>query len=222
MQTDMNAIQQHNIKRLRELESVLVAHMEEFVRVGTTLKTIRDERLYKADGYKTFEDYCRKKWDWSRSRAYQIIDSAELRMVLPSPRGPSKDVDNLSTWTEGAVRPLKRLDSPAKARAVAQRAIAEAEKTGKKLTSGMVRKHVDKELGVKRGASAKRNDTIMFEDEVFRWTGKIAGMADIMDGVPASALRHFGQKYPERAQGLAKAIERLEKALARVWERLPD
>jgi hypothetical protein len=45
---------------------------------GDSLRTIRDERLYRATS-NTFEEYCAKRWNFSDSRANQLIQAVEVR-----------------------------------------------------------------------------------------------------------------------------------------------
>ena len=108
-----SGLERSRTQRLRECEKVLAANMEEFVRVGLALKEIRDERLYKDAEFERFEDYCRQKWELSKSYAHNVIGSAELRTRLPSPMSSIGG----QTWTERSVREFKRLDSPTKAKA---------------------------------------------------------------------------------------------------------
>ncbi len=63
-------------KRLQKNESVIDSGLKSFVEVGNALAEIRDDKLY--EGFKTFEDYCSKRWSISRPRAYQLIDSAKV------------------------------------------------------------------------------------------------------------------------------------------------
>lgn len=67
--------------RLETLESVIEQGKQTFIDVGRALLEIRDSRLYR-ENYKTFEDYCREKWGWSRPRAYQLIDAASLSTIV--------------------------------------------------------------------------------------------------------------------------------------------
>lgn len=72
-------------KALAECEAVIERGRETFIAVGQALLRIRDERLYRA-AHKTFEDYCRDRWGWSRSHAYRQIEAAEVAENL-SPIG---------------------------------------------------------------------------------------------------------------------------------------
>lgn len=46
-------------QRLRTLENEIRTEMEEFYHTGQKLKEIRDDELYKEDGFETWEKYCR-------------------------------------------------------------------------------------------------------------------------------------------------------------------
>jgi hypothetical protein len=61
---------------LAQCEDVIARGMKSFIEVGTALPKIRDERLYR-EKHAMFEDYCRKRWGWSRQRAFQLIEVAE-------------------------------------------------------------------------------------------------------------------------------------------------
>ncbi|HEV7925249.1 MAG TPA: hypothetical protein VGR14_07840 [Verrucomicrobiae bacterium] len=88
-------------KRQRvECEEIIRHGWETFVEVGRALSTIRDKRLYR-DRYGTFEGYCRKKWEFSRTHAYRMIEAAAVDAVL-SPIG-------VKLHSESQARPLAGL-----------------------------------------------------------------------------------------------------------------
>jgi hypothetical protein len=62
---------------LQECEAVIERGVKTFVEVGQALLQIRDERLYRAS-HKTFEEYCRERWDWSRSYVHRQIEAAQV------------------------------------------------------------------------------------------------------------------------------------------------
>lgn len=72
--------------------------------VGEALLHIRDKRLYRST-HKTFEEYCRERWDFSRRRAYQLLDAA----------GVFENVKNFSHLPqyESQVAPLTSLEPEA-------------------------------------------------------------------------------------------------------------
>lgn len=64
------------------------------------------KRLGKRAGFGTFEDYCRERWGFSRQRAFQFIESAEVVSNLKM----STIVD--IPKTESQTRPLTTLPEP--------------------------------------------------------------------------------------------------------------
>jgi hypothetical protein len=64
-------------KRLAELEAVIDRGLTSFVEVGEALLEVRDSKLYRV-GYETFEAYCKGRWGFSRPRAYQLMEAAEV------------------------------------------------------------------------------------------------------------------------------------------------
>lgn len=87
---------------LQECESRIEKGLATFIEVGTALLEIRDQRLYR-EQYRTFEEYCRERWELKQSRAYQLMDSAKI-------------IENLSSTivelprTESQARPLAKLE----------------------------------------------------------------------------------------------------------------
>ena len=63
-------------KSLAKCEKVIQKNLAAFVEVGQALFGIREDRLYR-DAHKTFEEYCRDRWDIGKSQAYRLIASAE-------------------------------------------------------------------------------------------------------------------------------------------------
>lgn len=71
-----DGLSQEEIERLTQLEFAVQTGLDGFAKLGEALVEIRDAGLYKA--YGTFEEYCDKRWKFSRSRAYQLIDSSKV------------------------------------------------------------------------------------------------------------------------------------------------
>ena len=63
--------------RLCELERIIQKGKDTFVEVGTALAEIRDSRIYRAT-FKTFEDYCQKRWEFNRDYVNKIIRAADV------------------------------------------------------------------------------------------------------------------------------------------------
>lgn len=78
-------------QRLAKHENVIHETFEQYTRaafkffceIGEALLAIRDEKLYR-ETHSTFEDYCWQRWKLKQSRAYQLIDAAEVIASLKS------------------------------------------------------------------------------------------------------------------------------------------
>jgi hypothetical protein len=69
---------------LDNLERAVRQGLEVFYRVGEALAEIRDRKLYKQHGFTDFRDYLREYWNMGKSKAYRLIDSAEVMTNLKS------------------------------------------------------------------------------------------------------------------------------------------
>lgn len=95
-------------KQLAACERVIKRGMRSFIAVGTTLLKIRKERLYHPE-YRTFDEYCRKRWGWSRIHAHRQIQAADIGAKL-LPRGNALDGEKADIpETEKQIRPLAQL-----------------------------------------------------------------------------------------------------------------
>lgn len=105
---------------LMEHEKVIEQGLATFVEVGWALLAIRDGKRYRAAGYATFEDYCRRRWDMSDRHARRLMDAADTARMLES--GPTGPV------SERQLRPLTSLrDEPDQAVAAWELAVDQAE-----------------------------------------------------------------------------------------------
>lgn len=64
-----------------EISEGLAVVQAAYIRLGSALTRIRDQRLYRQT-HATFEDYCLDRWTTKRSRAYQYIEAAEVASKL--------------------------------------------------------------------------------------------------------------------------------------------
>ena len=64
-------------RTLDDLEHVIEKGRVAFLEVGEALSEVRDRRLYREAGYKTFEQYTRERWHFGASRARQIIGATK-------------------------------------------------------------------------------------------------------------------------------------------------
>lgn len=119
------------VTELDILETKIKAGLKTFYEVGDALLQIRDGKLYR-EQFATFELYCQEKWQMTRQRAHQLINSAELMGDL------STRVDKIELpENEKQVRALKQFDAELQP-VVLRLARGEAKATGKPLTAQML------------------------------------------------------------------------------------
>lgn len=120
---------------LAQCEQVIERGIRSFVEVGAALLKIREERLYLAT-HKTFDQYCRERWNWRKSYANYQISAAEIVQGLTSAV--------VIPEYENQVRPLSVL--PPEEREAAWNIAVEQSKTGKPTgpeVANVVRAHFD-------------------------------------------------------------------------------
>jgi DNA modification methylase len=88
-------------QRRNELEKVIARGQKAFIEVGEALIEIRESRLYR-DTHPTFDAYVQERWTIRRSRAYQLIDAAEMSTRVDIAGLPAPE-------SEKHIRPLKQL-----------------------------------------------------------------------------------------------------------------
>lgn len=116
---DDNILTLEESARLIALEKTIAATLDSFIECGNALAEIRDSKLYRIE-HKTFEDYCREKWNISRVHAHRLTAAAETVKMLPMGNKPK---------SERQARPLARL--PEEKRAEAWQKAVEASPTGR-------------------------------------------------------------------------------------------
>ena len=80
-----------NKQELERLEEIIRENVGAFYEIGDALTKIRVKKYYHdVLGYETFEEYCRKRWDFNSSRARQLIAATEI-------------IDNIKSVTPGNV-----------------------------------------------------------------------------------------------------------------------
>lgn len=143
--------------KLENYETIIEDGLQTCFDVGRALLSIRDERLYRIT-HKTFEDYCGERWQLSRPRAYQLIESAAVAANL------STNVDKMPT-NEAQTRQLAKLPPPEQAEAWQE----VVEESNGKPTAKDVEAVVNKRLGKTPAVSLYVCPTCAkkFKDEVW-------------------------------------------------------
>ena len=111
MSTDLLAASEQT--ELIDCERIIGEGYTTFLKVGLALAKVRDAKLYRAE-HKTFEAYCEKRWNFSRTRAYELIASAGITNAL------SAMADIPSPANERQARELHGLDSETAAAVMAE------------------------------------------------------------------------------------------------------
>ncbi len=98
--------------RLSALEAIIRENFLAYVAVGNALLEIRESRLYRTDGGRTWEGYCRQLWDMSFQYADRLISASRVIENL-TPIGVKEDgsIDwELMPANESQARELARLE----------------------------------------------------------------------------------------------------------------
>ncbi|MBD2492161.1 hypothetical protein [Aulosira sp. FACHB-615] len=108
-----------------------------FYEAGKALRELRDRRLYRST-HKTFEEYCRDRFGYSRRQPYLLMDAA---VVFDNLKEKCDPMDHILPTNERQVRPMIHLE-PQEQQKVWKQAVQEA---GGKTPSGrIVQSVVDK------------------------------------------------------------------------------
>ncbi len=90
---------------LETLEKIIERGKQTFVEVGNALMEIREKRLYR-ETHSTFESYTQERWDFSSSRARQLIGAAQIVASLPeSVTGVTPPITEFHTRPLAALAP---------------------------------------------------------------------------------------------------------------------
>jgi hypothetical protein len=76
-----NVLSMTELQSFQSLEKVILRGVESFLATGSALKEIRDRKLFRED-FQTFEAYVKDRWGFRKSRAYQLIDAADIKADL--------------------------------------------------------------------------------------------------------------------------------------------
>jgi hypothetical protein len=118
------ALSKRELMDLTVAEEIIESHKKSFLEVGAALVAIKDGRLYR-EKYATFKEYIEVRWNFKKSRAYQLMAASEDRQDL------STVVDVLETPTnERQVRELAKAPKEKQAKVVKE--VAEKAKQEKR------------------------------------------------------------------------------------------
>lgn len=89
--------------RLEQCEAAIERGLNTFVEVGRALTEIRDSKLYRI-GFKTFDAYCKERWEIDRTRAYQLIGQANIVSAIKEVAGDLSNAFDISKRDADVVR----------------------------------------------------------------------------------------------------------------------
>ena len=116
-------------RELGRAERTIARGLKSFLAVGMALKEIRDKRLYRQH-FDTFEEYVAKRWELSRTRAYELCAASEVVADLSA----IADIRFLPE-NEAQARPLSRLKLPDQRERAWNVALERAAEAGRAVTA---------------------------------------------------------------------------------------
>lgn len=225
-------------QRLRTLEKSIRGTMEQFVETGNVLKEIRDDELYREDGFDSWEQYLKQRvgeqFGIEKVQALGLIQAAIIRPKLPAAvvHHGEQSASEKPEWSIKAVKEFARLapqikDAPGKPRdvqsllkedvkRVAKAAVEIAKKQCRPVTAAIVRMAVNADLGIKpekRGTAPRRDFGIDLPVYLNQKIGQIEGIIELLADVPADGWKLLEKSDPQLAERLATVCEELAELL---------
>lgn len=223
-------------QRLRTLENRIRKNFESFVQTGMDLKEIRDDHLFKEDGFEKWDHYLKQRvgleFGMEKRQAQTLIQCAEIRPKLPDLKSVQCAAHS-EGWSQNAVLEFTRLvpdaddgnakkDYSALRKADAARVAREAMKLAADgpLTSTHVRKAVDIELGIDRAkkAAATKREHENYEPTLADYIKSQAEVIEVVtkrlaEKVSADQWELLEESDPQLAERLATACDELAELL---------
>lgn len=195
-------------QRLEQLEGVVRRGAQTFVEVGNALVEIKERKLYRNEERRTFEQYCKEVFDFSKSYASRQIKAAAVFENVANWQPFEGEVIDLKPANESQVRPL--YDLPAEQQRIVWKMATETAPDGK-ITASHVNKTARQYLGKerqKRMVRAKEHAAELKED-----LSKM--MREALDSVAAavSEERLSGYKTSKR-QAIVDYLDALRQVVA--------
>jgi len=127
--------------------------------MAQSLQLIRDQKLYSVKGYSSFDEYCRKEWNYTPQWVSLQIGAAETRHRIASACGDETAAIPISN--ERQLRVLKDVED-CELEAVIDEAAEIAAKKGSKVTAAVLSRAKAKVLGVtpKQPSEPKRQPMV--------------------------------------------------------------
>ena len=127
---------------LEKLCAVIEDGLSKFLEVGKSLMEINKRKLYR-ETHETFESFVSERWGIQKSRAYQLMEAAEIKTELSTIGGDSI-TDEITN--ERQLRELSKVGTEALPDIV-EKIAAKCEAEGCKPTAKVIKSVVDETLG---------------------------------------------------------------------------
>jgi hypothetical protein len=204
------------VDRYVVLKDAIASSLSGEIEAGYAIAEIRESRLYR-DEYPTFEDFCKGELEIARSRAYQLIQYAEVaKSITYQPctststiggRTETQAVDNKAPLpaNERQYRELAKVREDRRAEVM-----REVAATGEKQTAKLITETA-KRIGAFGGTNGITKKTLVLCDRCLR-TGPVAGCNRCKEArkqakKPKAAAKqtddlkdHFGNAIPKRCR----------------------
>jgi len=203
------------VTRLSTCEKAIERGINTFVEVGQALTEIRDAKLYRV-AHKTFEIYCKDRWNLGRSRAYELIDQAKVASGLANEGVDLSGAPDISSRDAAVIKN----DIPAVAAEIKSR-VSQGEASAKALADVVAETRADKQ------ARGKNPDVEISDDEWKRQQEEMrAGFSPELKAAQdaTEAAKTANKTKPEsgddRIDDLERAVIELENENAKLKEDL--
>jgi len=85
------AIAKQPLSRFEELEQIINRHKEGFIEAGLALLEVRNQELYKEEGYTTFAECCEIRFGFKKTHVYRLIGASQAALALPEKERPKTE-----------------------------------------------------------------------------------------------------------------------------------
>ena len=179
---------------LTEHEAVIERGIQTFYEVGMALADIRDRKLYRASN-RTFEEYCQGRWQMTGSRAYQMIDAANVVSTIVETEVPPP-------VNEGQARELGRVPEPERAAVWSET----VERTEGKPTAAAVRETYEQ-----RQAPPQDDDLLAGDDWVQPTGPGFEAAITPPAAAPKTKRRPLPEAFTDATHDFVRIAERLDR-----------
>lgn len=201
-------------------ERVIQDGLAKFVEVGEALREIQEKKFYRAT-HATFEAYCKDRWDFSKSRAYQLLEASLVAKQV------STIVDIVPT-NEAQARELAILETPDERAAAWKQAVETAPKD-RSGNPDVTAKHIKKTIESLSPTRSTASRDLKIQENVAADAARIAANREAeqveeadLEIPPAPSFARVAPKKPDESTRITEKLERIEAAIVAEIDGEPD